>query len=83
MTNPKANMILIMIDECGSEIEYDSYTIGDDLDEDYIELWKMQKITEAEKSYPEARFFYFEDRRDWNQRIAAMVRDDSYEEVYD
>ena len=74
------NMVLVMIDECGSEVEVDRYTIGNELDEDYIELWKMQKITEASDRYPEARRFYFEDRRKWNSRIQAMARCEAWEE---
>ncbi|MCI9128076.1 MAG: hypothetical protein HFG28_13095 [Eubacterium sp.] len=51
---------LIMIDECGDEVKVDSYKIGKDLDEDYIELWKYKKIEQAEERFPEARGFYFE-----------------------
>lgn len=69
-------MVLIMIDECGDEREYDRYTIGDDLDEDYLEMWQEMKISKAREDYPEARRFYFEDRRNWNSMINAMIRDD-------
>lgn len=69
----KDNMVLIMVDECGDEVEVDRYTIGDDLDEDYLILWKEQKIEEARKRYAEARKFYFEDRRNWNSMINAMM----------
>lgn len=69
-------MVLIMIDECGDEREYDRYTIGDDLDEDYLEMWKSIKEEKAREDYPEARGFYFEDRRNWNSMINAMIRDD-------
>lgn len=69
-------MVLIMIDECGDEQEYDRYTIGDDLDEDYLEMWQEMKIAKAREEYPEARRFYFEDRRNWNSMINAMIRDD-------
>jgi len=68
-----ANMILIMVDECGDEIEVDRYTIGNDLDEDYIEVWKAMKIEKIREEYPEARNFYFEDRRNWNSMINAMI----------
>lgn len=67
------NYILIMIDECGDEYEVDRYKIGNDLDEDYLELWKSLKIEKAYERWPEARGFYFEDRRDWNLMIAAML----------
>ena len=68
-----ANMILIMVDECGYEVEVDRYTIGNDLDEDYIEVWKSMKIAKVREDYPEVRNFYFEDRRNWNSMINAMI----------
>ena len=79
----KENMILIMVDECGSEVEVKRYTIGDELDETYIELWKSEKITDARELYPEARYFYFEDRRKWNSSIQAMARGEAWEEVFE
>lgn len=68
------NMILIMIDECGDEVEVDRYTIGDELDDDYLALWKETKYDKVRERYPEARGFYFEDRRGWNRRIYASMR---------
>lgn len=68
-----ANMILVMVDECGDEVEVDRYTIGDDLDEDYLEVWKAMKIEKAKERWEEARGFYFEDRRNWNSMINAML----------
>lgn len=62
-----------MVDECGDEVEVSRFTIGDELDEDYLELWKMQKIEQAQEKYPEAQRFYFEDRRNWNSMINAMM----------
>ena len=73
------NMVLVMIDECGSEVEVDRYAIGQDLDEDYVELWKDMKIDKAREQYPEARHFYFEDRRNWNSIINSMINDDYYD----
>lgn len=67
------NYILIMIDECGDEYEVERYKIGNDLDEDYLELWESLKIEKACERWPEARGFYFEDRRGWNSMIAAML----------
>ena len=67
------NMVLIMVDECGDEIVVDRYTIGDELDEDYLEMWKDVKISKASEMYPEARSFYFEDRRQWQSMINAMM----------
>lgn len=67
-----ANMILIMIDECGDEVEIDRFTIGNELDEDYLQIWQSMKIEKAREAYPEARSFYFEDRRGWNSMINAM-----------
>lgn len=70
------NMILIMVDELGDEVEVARFTVGDELDEDYIELWKDRKIAQGFKDYPEARDFYIEDRRSWNSVIHQMMRDD-------
>jgi len=68
-------MILIMVDECGDEVEVDRYNIGDDLDEDYIEMWKSMKIEKARERYPEARRFYFEDRSAMNRVVQMAVHD--------
>lgn len=69
------NMVLIMVDELGDEVEVARYTIGDELDEDYIELWQDKKISDAREEYPEAQRFYFEDRRDWNRQIYQMINE--------
>ena len=71
----KDNMVLIMVDELGDEVEVARYTIGNDLDEDYIELWQDKKISDAREQYPEAQRFYFEDRRDWNRQIYQMINE--------
>ena len=73
------NMILIMVDECGDEVEVERFTIGDDLDEDYLDMWKSMKEEKAREEYPEARYFYFEDRRNWNSMIARCMYDPTYE----
>ena len=71
------NMILIMVDECGDEVEVERYTIHEDgefkMDEDELDIWKERKIEKAAAEYPEARGFYFEDRRGWDHRIAASM----------
>lgn len=67
-------MVLIMVDECGDEVEVARFTIGDELDEDYLELWKAMKIAKYKEQYEEARGFYFEDRRNWNSMINSMIR---------
>lgn len=59
-------LVLIMIDELGDEVEVERFNIGNDLDEDYFELWKQMKIDQAREHYQEAWGFYFEDRRKWN-----------------
>ena len=73
------NMKLICVDECGGEFEVETYTIGNDLDEDYLELWKERKIEKARERFPEARRFYFEDRRDWNRICRAIWENPSLE----
>lgn len=67
------NLILVMIDECGDEVEVDRYTLHLDLDEDELEIWKDRKIAKAEERFPEARSFYWEDRRGWNSLINSML----------
>lgn len=66
-------MVLIMVDECGDEIEVDRYNVGSDLDEYYMDLWKESKIDEVRERYPEARRFYFEDRGQWKSMINRMI----------
>jgi len=68
-----ANMVVIIVDECGEEREWNRFTIGNDLDEDYIDLWKAKKIEQAYEDYPEARHIYVEDRRHWNSWINASI----------
>ena len=51
---------LIMIDECGDEVKVETFNVGNDLDEDYMDLWKERKIDQARQRYPEAQRFYFE-----------------------
>lgn len=51
---------LIMVDECGNEVKVKSFDVGNDLDEDYMELWKERKIDQARARYPEAQRFFFE-----------------------
>lgn len=68
-------MVLIMVDECGDEVELERFELRMDLDEDELEVWKDRKIRKAEERYPEARWFYFEDRRNWNAMIMADIRE--------
>lgn len=67
------NLILVMVDECGDEVEVDRYTLRLDLDEDELEIWKDRKIAKAEERFPEAQSFYWEDRRGWNSLINSML----------
>lgn len=69
----KENMILIMIDECGDEVEIKRFSLSGMIDEDELELWQERKIRKTQEEYPEAREFYFEDRRDWDRRIAYQL----------
>lgn len=66
----KENMILIMIDECGDEVEMARFCLTGMIDEDELEIWQERKIFKAREEYPEARGFYFEDRRSWEAQIA-------------
>lgn len=67
------NMILVMVDECGDEVEVERFYLSGLLDEDEVEIWKAAKIAKAHEAYPEAQGFYFEDRRDWGARIAYQL----------
>ena len=67
------NMILIMIDECGDEVEIERFRLSDMIDDDELEIWQERKIRKAIEEYPEARCFYFEDRRGWNAMIRNML----------
>ena len=73
------NMILRVVDECGDEVEVARYSIGNDLDEDYIELWKDKKIADISERYPEAQRFYFEDRRNWSSLINMCIADPCFD----
>lgn len=72
---PKDNMILIMIDECGEEQEIERYSLSLDLDSDELDIWQNRKIEKASEEYPEARGFYFEDRRQWGSMIARSLHE--------
>ena len=67
------NMVLIMIDELGDEVEVARFTLQLDLDEDELGVWKSRKIQKATEQYPEALGFYWEDRRNWDSLIAGML----------
>ena len=43
------------------------------IDEDELEIWQERKIRKAREEFPEARCFYFEDRRGWNDMICNML----------
>ena len=64
---------MIMVDECGDEVVVDTFSINDELDEDYVEVWESMKIEKAKQRYPEAHGFYFEDSRDLQRLIDAEV----------
>lgn len=66
-------VVLVMVDECGEELEIDRFVIPDELDEDALIIWKSMKINSARKRFAEARDFYFEDRRSWNAMINSMI----------
>lgn len=68
------NMVLIMVDECGDEVEVARYTLRMDLDDDELEVWKERKLDKAYAEYPEAIDFYFEDRRNWEHEIMMSIR---------
>lgn len=63
---------MIMIDECGDEFIVDTFNMGEELDEDYMEVWEDMKIKKARERFPEAQRFYFEDSR--------LINNDPWEE---
>lgn len=67
------NMILIMIDECGDEVEVERFNLSGMIDDDELEIWKERKIRKAREEFPEAMHFYFEDRRSWNVMVRNML----------
>ena len=64
---------MIMIDECGDEVVVDTFSINDELDEDYMEVWESMKIEKVRQRYPEAQRFYFEDSRNMQRLIDAEI----------
>lgn len=70
----KDNMILVMIDECGDEVEIKRFSLSGLIDEDELLIWQERKLEKAREEYPEAVGFYFEDRRHWDSLIAYQLR---------
>lgn len=73
------NMILIGIDECGDEIVIDTYALSLGLDNDELTIWQERKKEKARQEFPEYRYFYFEDRRDWGYRVRLV---NPFEDVF-
>lgn len=70
-----ATFKLIMIDECGDEIECETFNLSLLTDEDEIAIWQSIKEAQYAEQYPEAQSFYWEDRSQWNSAINAMLND--------
>lgn len=64
---------MVMVDECGDEVVVDTFNMGEELDEDYMEVWESMKIEKARERYPEAQRFYFENSRDLQRRVNAAL----------
>lgn len=76
---------LIMIDECGDEVEVETFNLSLLTDEDEINVWKSVKEAKYAEMYPEATGFYWEDRSQWDRIINSMLDDptlDFEEAVY-
>ena len=67
------NMILVMVDECGDEVEIERFRLSGMIDGDELEIWQERKIRKAREEFPEAIGFYFEDRRHWDKLIRSML----------
>lgn len=52
---------LIMVDECGDEVKVETFNVGNELDEDYMELWKDRKIEKQEKTIQKLNGFILND----------------------
>lgn len=68
---------LIMIDECGDEVEVETFNLNLLTDEDEINVWKSVKEAKYAEMYPEATGFYWEDRSQWDHIINSMLNDPS------
>ena len=68
----------IMRDELGDEVVVETYRIGEDLDEDYLEMWKDMKIGQLRERYPEAQCFYIENYSAIQRQATIAARDDMY-----
>ena len=66
---------MIMVDECGDEVVVDTFNMGEELDEDYMEVWESMKIEKARQRYPEAQRFYFENSREIQRRVNAALNE--------
>ena len=66
---------LIRRDELGDEQVVETFTLGEDLDADYLEVWKDMKIAKAQERWPEAQGFYFEDLDQLQRRVTAAVHE--------
>ena len=74
---------LIMIDECGDEVECETFNLSLLTDEDEIAVWQSIKEAKYAEMYPEARGFYWEDRSQWDRIINSMLNgriDDEFDE---
>lgn len=67
------NMILVMVDECGDEVEIKRFHLSGMIDNDELEIWQERKIQRAREKFPKAIGFYFEDRRNWDSMISRML----------
>lgn len=74
-----ATLKLIMIDECGDEVEVETFNLSLLTDEDEIEVWKSVKEAKYAEIYPEAQGFYWEDRSQWDSIINSMLIDPTLE----
>ena len=48
------NMILVMVDECGDEVEIERFRLSGMIDGDELEIWQERKIRKAREEFPEA-----------------------------
>ena len=68
-------LALILVDECGDDMEYGRWEIPANLDDDLMELWKDKKVSKMFEDYPEASGWYWMDYNEIQHRAMMAVHD--------
>lgn len=68
-------LALILVDECGDDMEYGRWEIPANLDDDLMELWKDKKVEKMFDEYPEASGWYWMDYSEIQHRAMMAVHE--------